>query len=243
MPASKNDIITQLRREINLLQGFKTSAENPVDMGLGPIGAAFPNAVFPTGALHEFISTTAEDAAATIGFLAALAAPLMATKGACIWIGAKRKLFPPSLIAFGIEPHQVIFLDLKKEKEVLWAMEESLKCEGLAAIIGETPEISFTASRRLQLAVEQSRVTAFLMRHNPRNANPIASIARWRVSPLASEPEPGMPGLGFPRWKVELEKIRNGQPGIWQMEWSAGRFRPLLPVTRTLPQEWRRQTG
>jgi len=33
-----------------------------------------------------------------------------------------------------------------------------------------------------------------------------------------------MPGLGFPRWNIELLKVRNGQPGSWEMEWAADRF-------------------
>ena len=38
---------------------------------------------------------------------------------------------------------------------MLWVIEEALKCEGLAAVIGEIKELSFTQSRRLQLAVEK----------------------------------------------------------------------------------------
>jgi len=34
----------------------------------------------------------------------------------------------------------------------------------------------------------------------------------------------GMPGVGFPRWQIELLKVRNGKPGKWTVEWSAGRF-------------------
>jgi protein ImuA len=29
-----------------------------------------------------------------------------------------------------------------------------------------------------------------------------------------------MPGVGFPRWEVELLKVRNGEPGKWIIEWS-----------------------
>jgi protein ImuA len=39
--------------------------------------------------------------------------------------------------------------------------------------------------------------------------------------------EAGMPGVGFPRWTVELLKVRNGNPGTWQMEWAAGSFRTM----------------
>jgi protein ImuA len=237
MPQAKIDIITRLRKEVLLLQGFKTPAAGTTDMGLGPIASSFPNGSFPTGTIHEFLTTSQEAAAATNGFAAGLLGKLMQGDGVALWIGSKRKLFPPGLKSFGVDPDRVIFIDLKNEKQVLWAMEEALKCEGLAAVGGETSEIGFTASRRLQLAVEQSRVTGFILRHTPRNLNTIASVARWRISPLQSKPEDGMPGLGFPRWNVELEKIRNGRPGSWEMEWSAGRFHPLTARIPALPQQ------
>jgi protein ImuA len=152
-------------------------------------------------------------------------------------------LFPPALKAFGIEPDRIIFIDLSKERDVLWAMEEALKCEGLAAVVGEIQDISFTASRRLQLAVEQSRVTGFILRHHPRNLNTIACVARWKITTLPSELEEGMPGVGFPRWNVSLLKIRNGRPGTWNMEWSAGAFHLIPDIITSLPELQRRKTG
>lgn len=248
MSTAKQDIIQELRRDLMLLQGFKPPTAETIDPGLGPVTAAFPHGVFPTGAIHEFLSTGAENAAASGGFAAGLAASLMARGGACVWMSCGRKVFPPALKAFGIEPDQLIFVDLKKEKQALWAMEEALKCEGLAAVVGELREISFTASRRLQLAVEHSRVTGLLLRQDPRQLNPIACVARWRITPLPSEPGANMPGLGFPRWNVELSKVRNGRPGIWQMEWSAGRFHPLERLMPALQHdefsgEHQRKTG
>jgi protein ImuA len=34
-----------------------------------------------------------------------------------------------------------------------------------------------------------------------------------------------MPGVGFPRWSVELIKVRNGKTGSWQVEWMGRKFR------------------
>ena len=120
--------------------------------------------------------------------------------------------FPRHLRLFGVEPHHVIFVDLQKERDVLWAMEESLKCHGLGAVVGELNDLNFTASRRLQLAVEQSCVTGFVLRHQPRNLNTNACVTRWKISSLASITDDEMPGLGFPNWNVELVKVRNGKP-------------------------------
>jgi protein ImuA len=225
MLSVKDDIIAQLRQEILRLQGFRPPTPGAaMDVGLGPVTKAFPNGVFPTGAMHELISPQRENAAATCGFLAGLVSGLMASGGVCVWVSAARKIYPPGLKAFGIEPDQVVFMDMRREKDVLRATEEALQCEGLAAVVGEIRDISFNNSRRLQLAMEQSRVTGFLLRHNPCYFNPVAAVARWHITHLPSEPDPGMPGLGIPRWNVELSKVRNGRPGSWQMEWQAGRF-------------------
>jgi protein ImuA len=243
MPAEKAAIIAGLQRDILLLQGFKQASNTSVDMGLGRVTAAFPNATFPTGAIHEFVNAATEHTAATAGFIGGLLNALMQGGGACIWISTCRTLFPPALKTFGIEPERIIFVDLKREKDVLWAMEEALKCEGLAAVIGEIKDVSFTASRRLQLAVEQSRVTGFIIRRESTAFNTTACVSRWRITPLASEPEAGMPGVGFPRWHVELLKIRNGKPGIWQIEWSAGRFRLMEEQLSSAPPELIRKIG
>jgi protein ImuA len=44
---------------------------------------------------------------------------------------------PVSIVSFGIEPDQVIFIDVKSEKDILWCVEEALRCERLAAVVGE----------------------------------------------------------------------------------------------------------
>ncbi len=243
MNTSKAAIIAQLQKDILPLQGFKAVSKNTVeDIGLGVIKDAFPNHQFPLGAVHEFIAASPETAAATGGFVAGILASLMRKGGAAIWISAYRTIFPPALQSFGIAPDKIIFVDLHKEKEMLWVIEEALKCEGLAAVVGELPELSFTASRRLQLAVEQSRVTGFILRYNPRNINTTACVTRWNITPLPSQLDGKMPGVGYPRWKVDLLKVRNGNPGNWQVEWVEGRFRHV-PAFSVVITEQQKKTG
>lgn len=243
MTGTKADIIAQLKKDIVSLQGFKTTLNNTaVDAGLGPIKNAFPESTFPIAAIHEFIANGAEDNAATSGFVAGILSALMKTSGVTIWISASRIIFPPALKSFGISPDKIIFIDLKKEKEILWAMEEALKCKGLSAVIGEMQELSFTTSRRLQLVVEQSQVTGFILRRNPRSLNTTACVTRWKISSLSSELTDDMPGVGFPRWNVELLKVRNGRPGTWQIEFAAGRFKHISRIAAIAMQQ-KKKTG
>lgn len=238
MEQAKRDIIAQLRKDILLMEGFKPATEGATSaFDLGPVEAAFPNGVFPTGSVHEVLNLEAEHTGATGGFIAGLLSVLMRSGSSCLWISTCRKLFPPALKAFGVEPERIIFIDIDREKDVLWAVEEALKYKGLAAVVAELRELSFTQSRRLQLAVEESHVTGFILRNDPLKIITTACVARWLVKPLPSETEDDLPGVGYPRWQVELLKVRNGNPGSWMVEWSEEGFNVRLPAVSEFIRE------
>lgn len=234
MTAEKQEILAQLRKQISMAQGFKPAPiASGEGFGLGPAEACFPNNIFPTGTIHEFLSEQPEDAAASQGFIAGLLAKLMENGSSCIWISRNRKLFPPSLETFGTDPQQIIFIDLYYIKEILWVMEEALKCEGLACVIAEISDIDFAQSRRLQLATEKSHVTGFLLRKEPKfSLSATACAARWQIKPAPTEIINGIPGVGNPRWEVNLLKVKNGEGGKFVIEWAEDRFAPLQAETQ-----------
>ncbi|MCW0484615.1 ImuA family protein [Gaoshiqia sediminis] len=230
--AEKIEIIRRLKETILSMEGFSTGPDSRLlDFGLGPMNAAFPGGAFPVGAIHELISPTEACAAAATGFLSGLLSVLMKKEGICLWVSAERKLFAPGLKFLGVEPHRIIFIGVKREKEALWVMEQGLKCNSLAAVVAEIRDISFAESRRLQLAVETSKVTGFLHRQHPRIENTLACVSRWKIRPLASRTGE-LPGVGFPCLEVELVKIRNGRPGVWQFEWKNGTFNLITERSR-----------
>lgn len=222
---ANHDILAKLQSDILRLQGFRQERSNPsLDAGLGPIIQSFPNATFPTGCVHEFLTETKERSAVSHAFIAGLSATLMKNQGVAVWISASRIVFPPALVNFGIQPDRFIFIDLKHERDVLWAMDEALKCAALSVVVGELSDFSFTASRRLQLAVEQSQVTGFIVRKDLKKLESSAAVSRWRITSLSSEPIQDLPGIGFPKWRVELLRVRNGKPGEWDVCWRDSGF-------------------
>lgn len=245
MPLDKAHIVSRLQTDILRLQGHKPFSHGAADLGLGPVSRAFPNATFPVGAVHEFLPASPRDAAATRGFMAGLLSSLAGGSGVVLWVGARRQVFPPALISFGIAPERVIFVDVSGDKEAGWVMEEALKCEALTAVVGEMTAIDFTFSRRLQLAVEHSQVTGFVLRPYSRKLNITACVSRWQITSLPGERVDDLPGLGYPMWRVELLRVRNGKPGVWEVGWFQGKFRheetKLTPLGEG--QEERRKTG
>ena len=229
MQQTKEEIISKLRQDMIRWEGFRPPQPGGNnDLGLGPVATAFPDGVFPTGAIHEFISSCPEDTAASGGFIAGLVQKLLVNGGACLWISYTRRIYPPALKLFGVDPDRVIFVDVPLQKDVLWVTEEALKCEGVATVICETKDLSFTESQRLQLAVEKSHVTGFVLRKDVKKANTTACVTRWQISPVRSQLRTGMPGVGHPRWQVELLKVRNGRPGNWTIEWKKQSFQTVI---------------
>jgi len=239
---SKKDTLCQLRTEISSLQGFKPmTATAQTDFGLGRIVDSFLDGTFPFSALHEFICASPPEVAASGAFVTGLLSPLLHKGGTALWIGTRRLVFPPALKAFGISPDQIIFIHTRSEKEALWTVEEALKTSVLTSVVGQIRDLDFTASRRLQLAIEQSGVGCFLLRDRPRNLT-TASTTRWRLQPLSSSLEDQLPGVGYPRWQVELLKARNGKPGRWIVQWVQGRFQQTSTLS-FLPGALQKQTG
>lgn len=230
----KNDWVQRLRQKIRELEGFSLPKEGDrLSFGLGILEQAFSENKFPVGVIHEFVSTKNTEASSVNGFIAGLLSILMRKGNFCLWISHRRTLFPAGLKQFGVDPHRVIFVDVEREKDVLWAVEQALKCNQLAAVVGELREISFADSQRLQLAVERSKVTGFLHRFQPRIQQNLACATRWKIMPLPSRLENNMPGVGFSAWEVQLLKARNGKTGMWHIEWKKDGFRHRMSSTFT----------
>lgn len=239
----KTEIARQLQARINSMQGLGKLSSEPVNAGLSPFNAAFPGNVFPTGAIHEFISYEPANAASTSGFITAVAGKLIKNGSLCLWVANGKKIFPPGLKYFGLEPDRVVFINASRPKEMLWVIEEALKCEMLTAVIGEIKELGFTESRRLQLAVERSGVTGFIHRYCPQTENAVACTTRWKISALHSLTEDDLPGVGHSAWDVQLLKVRNGRPYMWQVGWQGKSFMPLSDKHLVVPFINERHTG
>lgn len=113
----------------------------------------------------------------------------------------------------------ILRVDVTRAVDVLLAMEDGLRCKGLAAVIGEVwgdpPALGFTATKRLALRSEANGIPCWLIR---RATNPDLSAARdrWRVASMPSAPHPHDPvAPGDPQWRVDLFRSRHSRPGTW----------------------------
>ncbi|CAM3236044.1 Damage-inducible mutagenesis protein [Sphingomonas antarctica] len=210
-------VLEDLRARIARIEGAGARHE-AIPFGIEALDSRLPGGGIASGALHEITGGTdlADDASATV-FLAGILARI---EGPVLWCLRWRDLFAPALHLAGLHPDRVIHVEAGSDANVLLAMEECLRHAGLAGVVGEIGKYSTTASKRLQLAAEGSGVAAFVFRRSSKAdqaAEGTAAATRWRITAAPSE-DLGIPSLGRPRWRVELARVRGGNPHAWIME-------------------------
>jgi protein ImuA len=218
-------ILNNLRKEILALGGIKSPTIKLAQKhGLYMLKDNFPLGIFPTASMHEFITNNPSQLGASTGFVAATIATCLPDNAIIIWISNAHQVYPAALSMFGIQPHKIIFVHPTNEKETNWCIEQALQCNSITAMVAEMSNLNFYNSRRFQLAVEKSKVTGFVLNTQTNKINTTACVTRWKIESLPSALQNNMPGVGLPRWKVDLQKIRNGKTGHWEMEWANKKF-------------------
>jgi protein ImuA len=193
------------------------------------------------GALHEIAAAAEAHAAAATGFALGLAA--LGKRKSVLWIAeemARAESGAPhgaGLDAFGLAPERLVTVSVAHRRDLLWGMEEALRCRAVDAVIGEMRpgKIDGIAVRRLSLAAGESGTLALLLRAAPAGDSSTAAT-RWIVG---SAPSFVIPGREFnertrndeeirPRLAAHLVRNRRGPTGSWILEWSDSDERFIL---------------
>lgn len=234
--------VARLRRVIATLErggrgpagpgDFPGSQADPerLPLGVPEVDAALGGGLV-AGALHE---ASAPPCGVLAGFALALAARAVAVRRRPLLLVQQDLLLretgvpsAPGLAAFGLPAGALLLVRVRRPQDVLFVMEEGLRCPGLAAVVGEVcsplPD-ALTATRRLSLAAREQGMPGVLARHAAR-AEPCAAASRWVVSPLPSPAPDGLGGLGLPRVRARLVRNRCGPPGAWSLAFAADGFR------------------
>jgi protein ImuA len=170
--------------------------------------------------LHEIAVTGDLDDGAALGFTAVLLGQLAVRQDKpVLWVTGRDELYAPGLAALGLPPDRLLMARPGRGMRPYWAMEEGVRCAGLAGVVGEVWDLNPIAARRLQLAARTSGVTVLVL-----NRGQVSNTAqtRWRIDPAPSavSVERGW------RWRLVLSHCRGrglGEGGVvseWLVEWN-----------------------
>ena len=229
-------MIEQLRQHLLALQKTPRIEGCPssVPFGIPAIDRALGGGLV-RGALHEIAATGEAHLPATVGFaLGMVGWNIGARKHAVLrtampshdrrgvfWISEDLTLAESGaphgagLDAFGLTPEQLVMVSAAHRRDLLWGMEEALRCRAISSVIGEMRGggIDGVTVRRLSLAAAESGTLALLLRTEPPNDASTAAT-RWIVGAAPSI------ASGSPRFAAQLVRNRRGPVGSWILEWS-----------------------
>lgn len=249
-------MIEQLRQQLLALQKASGIEDGP---GTLPFGIAAVDSMLGggllRGSLHEIAAPGETHLAAATGFALGLAALGGATRGerrSLFWITEDMALAESGaphgagLDAFGLAPERLVTVNVAHRRDLLWAMEEALRCRAAGAVIGEmrAGKIDGVSVRRLSLAAAESGALALLLRAAP-PADSSTAATRWIVGAASSATAHGP---GAPRFAAQLVRNRRGPVGSWILEWSDSDERFILathsqPVAAPVFDRPRRQVA
>lgn len=221
MPAALTQMDV-LREQIRRIEAGSRVACGFLPFGTPEIDEKLPGGGLALGALHEVAggANGAIHGAAAALFAAGI---LARTHGQILWCVSRRDLFAPALAQAGLHPDRVIYAEAGSDTAILACFEEGLRHGGLAGVVAEVARLGMTPSRRLQLAAESTGTIGIAIRRWRRQTEaadfgqPTASTTRWRVTALPASPLP-VPGVGRPRWQVELIRARAGDSANFEVE-------------------------
>ena len=160
-----------------------------------------------------------------------------AREGSLLWLARGDDLYAPGLVRYGIGAGQLLVVSgLHRQEDMLWAMEEALRCRAVRGVVAETGRIGLAAGRRLMLAAGGTGVLGLVLsrgdgkRGRGGRGVPVA-VSRWRVT-----------GARETRWRVEVLHCRGGRPAEWTVGLPGLMVEPpparLELMARVCPPKW-----
>jgi protein ImuA len=170
-----------------------------ISMGIPALDALVSPSLFRPGMIVEWV--LGRNGTGGSRLAAQMIQQVLATTGTLVVIDERREFYPPAASRLGIDLARTVVVRPHDTREALWALEQALRCRGVAATwawVDQLPDRNF---RRLQLAAEQGRGVGILIRPSAARQTSSWADLRWFVQTL-----PG--GL-----RVELLHCREGFPG------------------------------
>ncbi|MCH7591406.1 MAG: hypothetical protein IH989_01320 [Planctomycetes bacterium] len=72
--------------------------------------------------------------------------------------------YPPAVVRHGVSLDRIIVIRTTNEQDAFWAVDQSLRCPGVAVVIATLRHLDERLSRRLQLAAESSGAIGLILR-------------------------------------------------------------------------------
>jgi hypothetical protein len=189
-----------------------------------------PQGGLKVAGLAEWIAESDSSGAAALSLIAA-AVQLRCQAGPLVIVDVDKTFYPPAAVALGIPLEQIILVRPSRHAELVWAIDQALRCEAVAAVWAQVgTRLDDRDARRFQLAAEIGHTPGYFVRPRAARRRPSFADVRFHVDgslknstgretgPLRQQrPDPGFAHQSQRLLQVSLDRCRGGVIGqnVW----------------------------
>lgn len=217
----RTETIRRLARQVRQMEGTggRPAFDRPaIPSGLDPLDRRLPLHGFPPGSVIEWLAESPAGGTATLALIASR--PALGSDGVLIVVDPARQFYPAAAAGLGIDLDRVVLIRPDHLRQALWAVEQSLRCCGVAVTLAWLERGSDREFRRLQLAAETGGGLGMIVRPASACRQPCWAAARLLVRPAGG-------GQG----DSLLSRRHGGTPCSARSQGPSGEMRP--PVLRS----------
>ncbi len=190
----KNRIIADLTRRLRRFEcgGGENAPTAVASTGTPALDALFPEGGLRRGTILEWLCDpeTSHGWRVALTLVRELAAQSPTPRPVLI-VDPDRRIHPPAVAGLGIDLQRVIFIRPAQQQDVLWSIEQALRCRAVEAVLGRLETGDAQVLRRLQLAAEVGRTIGMFVRGPRARRQKSWADVRFQIDPLPSVAQPG----------------------------------------------------
>jgi protein ImuA len=202
-------LIADLRQRLEQLESsFRSAAGGDSDLlpsGLGPLNPLLPGGGFRGGTLVEWLAEGEGTGVSVLALRSVL--PWLSNGETCVVIDEDQEFYPAFLAALGVDLAQLLLVH-PGPRDVWWALEQALRCRGVAVTVGSLQAAPDRILRRLRLAAESGGGIGILLRPAALRDQPT-----WCHLRLLATSLPAPPQLMGRRTRIEVLYCQGGPSG------------------------------
>lgn len=203
--ASVIDRVEALRQQLAGLVTLGDETQERISWGCSEFDAWMPGAALQPGMMVELLYSQRGVGAGSLAIHGAQQV-VQQLQSPLVVVDRSRLFYPPAAVARGIDPYNLIMIRPPAKSsnsrgkghtnrhagmssaEELWALDQALRCSGVAVVMAWMENIEPNAYRRLQLAAEAGKTLAILIRPERVRALPTWADVQVLVSPSTTSP-------------------------------------------------------
>jgi len=185
---SRAEIVHRLAEQVRRIERSALPAGAAgISSGCAALDGLLPQGGFMPGTLVEWLAAGPASGADTLALVvarqAAAVTPEKRPGGHVVVVDRHGEFYPPAARGVGLNLAELIVVRPRSERDERWAVDQALRCRGVASLVAWPERLDGRTFRRWQLAAEAGGCLGMLLRPERARREPSWAEARLWVEP------------------------------------------------------------